>query len=284
MATAQVDSAELKYTPVLEDLYGYRFQQAHSKIELLTKSDTSNPVKFLKIYEAWWHLISGYKDEARWNRQYKYQVGAIITAVEASSSLKSLDDTVNLIYAHLFEARLNFFLKEYFTGLSNLNKGIDLIEATKNRYYQDERLKLIHGLYNYFHAKGQEKLLLKPLLATYPSGDLELGLKLVKSCTNSKNVFLKIEANYFLMKIYQEHEANPKMAAVYNSRLRDLEPNNVLYAFYKLQIAQYISTESEFEQQKASFIRSINKRVSLPVQIVKHYTTLVSELEFEGES
>ncbi|MFA5817737.1 MAG: tetratricopeptide repeat protein [Bacteroidales bacterium] len=90
-------------------------------------------------------------------------------------------------------------------------------------------LNYFTGLYNYYReAYPKAYPVYKPLALLFPGGDMEIGLKELKSAAIN-SVVLRAESYFLLTWIYLNFENNYPEALFYSKSLHELYPDNVLY-------------------------------------------------------
>jgi tetratricopeptide (TPR) repeat protein len=87
-------------------------------------------------------------------------------------------------------------------------------------------LLLGDALFNYFSVWIPENYpLLKPIMLLFPKGDQKLGLKQLEEVAES-SFYARIEAQYFLFRLYATEEKKPFKALEITSYLHGKYPNN----------------------------------------------------------
>lgn len=103
-----------------------------------------------------------------------------------------------------------------------IKKSFDYTSSYTDFYF-------ITGLYNYYReAYPEAHPVYKPILLFFPEGNKKLGLKYLKTASDSA-VLLKAEANIFLSGIYQNFEHDPKKALIYSKKLMTFFPDNIFF-------------------------------------------------------
>ncbi len=141
----------------------------------------------------------------------------------------------NTIFLYAALARLEIFEKNYMKALQYLDKCSKYIKRSFAE--DDERFVFSTGLYHYYIAFSLRKYpFLFPIIALYPKGDKNLGLKLLKQGCNSSQLLVRTESRYFLMKIYFESEKDIKYSKVWLDQLLKEFPDNLLFNYYYFKI------------------------------------------------
>jgi len=268
----------VKPEKVFRQLYDFNILSADSivknEIDLQPDSALWN---LLSANVAWMEILAGNLENTYWNQQFKTRIK------KAKQNLKrdGVEEHEKLFYyiiVHAFKTRHELLNDNYLNAASDLNTCIDQITESFGREEEFESFYLTSGLYYYFMAKAYEDyILMRPYLMFYPDGDEEKGLDYLNRLTQSENIFLRNEANYFLMRIYFDLEEEYAQANSYSALLVSENPNNLIYNLYHIRILQKMNSPlvwketqsfrekvSENDQlsdhQKEHFINELNSR------------------------
>jgi hypothetical protein len=95
-------------------------------------------------------------------------------------------------------------------------------------------------------AAADDKLgFLSPIGLFNFSPDKKKGIEYLKHLSQSEDIILKTEGNYFLMKIYDEMEHQAVEAEKYSSFLIEKYPENLVYCLYHLRIMKQLRSGLE---------------------------------------
>lgn len=226
-----------KANKVFSELYQFELHSADSMVKKEINEQADSALwNLLSANVAWMEILAGNIDDPYWNGQFKTRIK------KAKQNLKKsgLDEDDKLFYyiiVHAFKTRHELLNDNYLNAATDLNTCIDEIAASFGREEDYEPFYLTSGLYYYFMAKAHaDYILMRPYLMFYPDGNEEKGLSYLNRLTNSNNVFLRNESNYFLMRIYLDLEKDNKKALVFAKNLVLNNPNNLIYRLYYLKI------------------------------------------------
>jgi hypothetical protein len=230
---------------VFSDLYQFQMLSADTTVNREISSQPDSALwNLLSANVAWMEILAGNLEDPYWNGQFKERIK------KAKRNLKreGLDQDDKLFYyiiVHAFKTRHELLNENYLNAASDLNTCIDQISESFGREGDYEPFYLTSGLYYYFMAKAyDEYILMRPYLMFYPDGDLEKGLSYLIRLTKSKDVFLKNESNYFLMRIFHDLEDDQERALGFAKNLVNQNPNNLIYRLYYIKILRKLDSPS----------------------------------------
>ena len=211
------------------------FRHADTTFSFLQKKHPKSPWTYVMGANLfWWKFMMGDDSEYILNKFYTY--------------LKKIDNLVGedvdneskfcRILVFSLEARMDLWNEKYIKVLGNLNDYISLISSTFGQEDLYQGFLLTNGLYHFFMGLANEKYpLMRPILALFPAGQKEYGLKLL-SKINQDDILIN-ERNYFLSACYLEWEYDFPKAEKYAKQLIDIYPDNIDYHItYEMSIAR----------------------------------------------
>lgn len=235
---------------IFSDIYAYQFNRAESGLHNLVGDSciSENEVKILKLNFYWWQHLSGNKPES-----YLDSCMQVYTNFAPEKELNDKDKAFQLAIVHSYAIRVLGLKKQYLKVVSTLNTAMNSFRYALEHKQSHDGLNLISGMYNYLVDSRLEKhKFLYPYLLFYPSGNKKKGLELLQQCSRSKNIIIKTEAMYFLMKMNAEIEKDTEKASFYAKQLIQLYPMNSVFHFeyYKILVSENKINEAEAELKK----------------------------------
>src|SRR5690606_41705436 len=104
--------------------------------------------------------------------------------------------------------------------------ALKYLELSRGEEELNAELLLGDALFNYFSVWIPEhSRLLRPVLMLFPKGDKQLGLRQLEEVSDNA-VYARVEAQYFLFRLYASEERKPYEALRITSYLHDKFPNN----------------------------------------------------------
>ncbi|MDB9724823.1 hypothetical protein OAA90_00410 [Salibacteraceae bacterium] len=271
---------ELVYDKFFKPLYEFDLVEAEKRIE----TDFSNVAEgdriLFTIHLNWWKLISGYLEEDGFLEESNQLIEKHIKWLETFNEDKSINiQKLKLLNAYLFRSRVQLLDDNYLTALSDLRKCILVMEDLNKQNYNSDELQLVNALYNYYHDFAyQNYFLLRPILMSYPKGNMQEGLDSLKYLSENSNWAVEAEATYFLAKIYLESEEKPNESMFYTKILLSKYPNNIIYS---VKYAKALKA-AEMEERYITYClneaqRSINLK-GIPVRSKEHLNHLFNKM------
>lgn len=266
---------EINYS--FEKIYNYQLLTADSFItKELNKSNTSD-WQLLKVNVAWWQIVSGYNEDKYWNTAFLNQIDQTKNQI-GKSNLEIYKNRYYYIILYAFSTRYDIFNNKYFSAVTHLNACINHIKKSFEKEEEFEPFYLTSGLYYYFMSKVWEDYpLMRPYLKIYPKGDKIKGLSYLYKIAKSNDIFLKTEANYFLMRIFYDIEKQYDKAEFHAEYLLKLYPQNIMYRYYLIKILEDSGKTAEMQKQVSMYKKYITKNNELSISQKKYLIEMLSK-------
>lgn len=227
---------QIDVNQAMNDMYNFKFADAEKQFRWLKQKYGWHPLPyFLLGLSEWWKIMPNVDD-----RQHDDQFIAYMdTVINISERLYEMPK---------HEVEASFFLAAAYGFLGRLHSSEERRNWTKSAWAGKNALKymelgdgrhdlspeLLFGdaLYNYFSVWVPENYpLLKPLLAFFPKGDKDLGIKQLREV--SYNAFYtRTEAMVFLMRILASYENDRNRALQISEYLHQTYPDNPYFHRY----------------------------------------------------
>ena len=246
-------------------IYNFQFSKADS---IVTKLKASHPneteVYILASNSFWWKLRSG-EDNKTNRKKFSDNLSAAKSILDKKDKTKlSNEDVFNYINIFSYFARLEILDDNYLKALSYMDKCIHHLENSFNKESAYESFKLTSGLYHYVISVAKKKYsFIFPYLLFLPKADKEKGISFLKQCTESKDVLLTTEGNYFLMIIYAEGENDSGLSEKNASTLCEKQTGNLLYQYYYFKVLIQQDKKNEALKQLENLQVKISKNKEL---------------------
>jgi hypothetical protein len=243
---------QLDATQAVNDMYNYKFDKAERQYKMLKWRFPKHPLPyFLLGLSEWWKIVPNIDVTTYDDKLIAYMDTTIMLAE------KLLDEDSENIEAHFFLSAAHGFKGRIYSERKNWRKATvagktSLTHLEKSKGNEDLSPELLFGdgLFNYYSVWVPENyFLLRPVLAFFPKGDKELGIKQLSDV--SRNAFYtRTEAQYFLMKIYGNEESRPDLALPIAEYLYTTFPDN---PYFERSFARYAFTQGKLSAaEKAS--------------------------------
>lgn len=221
------ESLQAELTDALDQMYNFQFEQAEREFLQIRKRYPEHPLPyFLMALSQWWKIMPNTDNNTYDELFLAYTDTALAKAEKLyRQNPKNVEASFFLAATYGFKGRFHAdreqWLKAASAGrnaLRNMRRGKELNELSPEFLFGD-------GLYNYFAEWIPENYpFLAPIVATFPKGNKELGLKQLDEVAR-KAFYTRVMANYFLMFIYNA-EGKTHLVAPIAKRMYESYPNN----------------------------------------------------------
>lgn len=237
-----VDSLSLKTSPYLlldrglqyrvtksiNSMYNFDFKTAEHDFAVLSYQYPNHPLPdFLMALSYWWRIEVDVTNE-------KYDdifLAYIDRANEKAEKMYDEDEDNKeaaffLAAGYGFQGRLLSERKSWTKAAWAGKNALKYMEKSRGEEEFNPELLLGDALFNYFSEWIPENYpLLKPVMALFPKGNKELGLQQLEQVAENA-FYTRIEAMYFLFRLYASEEKKPFEALRISEYLHGKFPNN----------------------------------------------------------
>ncbi len=220
----------------MNNLYNFKFEEAEAQFNYLKYKYAWHPLPyFLLGLSEWWKIMPDLTNETH-DASFLAYMDTVIMRAEAMEKVpqRQVEASFFLAAAYGFQGRLysseerKNWRKAAVVGKNALKHMSDI----RGKEELSVELLFGEGLYNYFSVWVAENyFLLRPVVALFPKGDKELGIKQLREV--SYNAFYtRTEAMVFLMRILNSYE-NDRAGAFYIAEyLYQTYPDNPYFHRY----------------------------------------------------
>ena len=232
--------AQLKELPnqFFRHLYNMELSKSEKFIvnHMINTNDTISN-NFLKINLVWWKTLLQGKSK-KLNTQFYNLTNQSLKYLGNKKQKDEYDRFLELSFIGFkfrFDAINNKYISSGKTFVSYRSKLKKTLNNKKNK-----KSVLLKGLYNTCMSYARESsFLYKTLFLFMPSSYKNKGIKQLLKATESEDIVLSTESNYFLYKIYNELYVNKTKAIFYLERLINKYPNNIIFKIEKYKHFDY---------------------------------------------
>lgn len=241
---AQV-SSDVQVKAALRHIYQLELHSADSIVRDHLSQQPDDPTwLLLDATVAWWSIISGNLENDSLNKRFDQALSKAEQVMKKTRDCRN-ECHFNVILIHAMRTRFELLHDNYISTVSNLNSCIDNISESFGEEREFRPFYLTSGLYYYLMEVAYEDYpLMRPYLFFFPDGDKATGLKYLEKISEEGDVFLKTEANYFLMRIFLDIESDYAKASRYASKLHQMHAENLIFHFYHLR-AKWLANQGE---------------------------------------
>ena len=239
-------------TQALHDLYDFKFEEAEKQFRWIKQKYPWHPLPyFLLGLSEWWKIMPEMTNLDHDERFMAYMDTAIVVAENLYDNREEyrVEGAFFLSAAHGFQARLWSDRGAWRKAAGGGRRSLKYLGESKGQEYLSPELLLGDGLYNYFSVWIPENYkILKPIMAFFPKGDKELGIKQLRTVA-SNAFYTRTEAQVFLMRILAIEENQKDAGFQIISYLRDLYPNNAYFHRFYVMMLYQMGRATEMRKQ-----------------------------------
>ncbi|GAB3660650.1 hypothetical protein GCM10028791_34740 [Echinicola sediminis] len=230
---------QFRITEAVNSMYNFDFETAERGFAVMRYNYPEHPLPyFLLGLSQWWKIIPDMENKKH-DKLFLRLMDETIKKAEAihDKDPDNKEATFFLAAAYGFKGRL-LSERESWTATALAGKNaLKYMEMSKGEEELSPELLLGDALYNYFSVWIPDNYpLLRPVMALFPKGDKALGLKQLEEVA-SNSFYARVEAQYFLFRLYASEEKKPMEALQITSYLQHKYPNNpYFHRFYARQL------------------------------------------------
>ena len=298
---------QFRITKAINSMYNFDFATAERDYAVLAIQYPNHPLpEFLVALGYWWRIEVDVTNEKYDAVFLKY----LDRAIEKAEVMFDADETNKeaaffLAAGYGFKGRLYSERKSWTKAAWAGKNALKYMDLSRGEEEFNPELLLGDALFNYFSEWIPENYpLMRPVMALFPKGNKELGLQQLEEVANNA-FYTRIEAQYFLFRLYASEEKQPFKALQISEYLHTKFPDNPyfhrsyarhLYAVGRWpesvqqskQILERIEAkqtgyESNSGRYAAFYIAQFNERMGNQEEAKKYYLKTLSYGE-ESES
>jgi len=254
------------YDNIFSLIYHFRFNDARQFIDSIETQPGS--LNSIKAYLLYWEALSGIDPDKKLN-EAEHLISKILTAEK---------DPYNEVSLKLLKIRILITQQRYMSVLLTINELKSFFQNYPLKDNDTPYNKLIWGLYHFYASEARNtNMFYAKYLSSWPGSDKNLGLMILDSILNEKNVFVKNEGLYFLFRINAEIELNDALAEKYLLMLQDEYPENSIYKELFLKFLLRKNRVVEFQDIKVKFLAFIESSVIFSQNQITHFKNSIQE-------
>lgn len=223
---------------VFDALYKYDLVEAENKFNRIS-SATIDPglMELTQVNLYWWWMISG-----DGSRDYDFLMTSVLKKTIGRLRLKPIermtsDEVFFMIHSYAYLTRVDIFFNRYLKGIANLKQTLVFLKVALQQADRYDKYLLVSGLYHYFARVAMSKYpFLVPFFTGAPAASRELGYLQLSRCAEMKNILIRNEARYYLMKINYQLEDDFERSLKIADQLIAAYPNNLVYRYHRFTI------------------------------------------------
>ena len=238
---------QYRVTKAINSMYNFDFATAERDFAVIMYQYPEHPLPdFLMALGYWWRIEINVDNE-RYDKIFiQYLDRANSKALKIlKQNPRNKEAAFFLAAGYGFQGRLYSERKSWTKATFAGKNALNYMEMSRGEEEFNPELLLGDALFNYFSIWIPENYpLLKPVLALFPKGNKKLGLtQLEKVASNA--FYTRVEAQYFLFRLYGSEENRPQDALRIVEYLHEKFPNN---PYFHRSYARYLYTTGKWTQ------------------------------------
>ena len=238
---------QYRITKAINSMYNFDFATAERDFTVIMYQYPDHPLPDFLMGLGYWWRIEMNVDNTRYDKIFiQYLDRANSKAKKMlDQNPKNKEAAFFLAAGHGFQGRLYSERKSWTKATFAGKNALNYMEMSRGEQEFNPELLLGDALFNYFSVWIPENYpLLKPVLALFPKGNKKLGLaQLEKVASNA--FYTRIEAQYFLFRLYGSEDNRPEDALRIVEYLHEKFPNN---PYFHRSYARYLYTTGKWTQ------------------------------------
>lgn len=254
-------SLQFRITEAVNSLYNFDFQTAEKGFLVMRYTYPDHPLPyFLMGLSQWWKIAPDTEDQ-RYDRIFHQYMEETIEKAEDlyEADPNNKEAAFFLAAAYGFEGRLYSERKSWTKAAFAGKNALKYLELSRGEEELNAELLLGDALFNYFSVWIPNNYpLLRPVMVLFPKGDKDLGIKQLEEVSDNA-FYARVEAQYFLFRLYASEERKPYEALRITSYLHTKYPNNpYFHRFYARQLYA-VGRGAEAKDTSLEILKRIDK-------------------------
>ncbi len=230
---------QFRITEAVNSLYDFDFATAERGFQLMAYTYPDHPLPyFLMGLSQWWKITPDTGNQSYDDLFLRYMEESINKAQAIfDADPNNKEAAFFLAASYGFQGRLYSERRSWTKAAFAGKNALKYLELSRGEEELNVELLLGDALFNYFSVWIPENYpLLRPILMLFPKGDQSLGLKQLEEVSDNA-FYARVEAQYFLFRLYASEEKKPYEALRITSYLHEKYPNNpYFHRFYARQL------------------------------------------------
>lgn len=249
---------QYRITKSINSMYNFDFATSERDYAVIMYQYPEHPMPdFLMALGYWWRIEIDVENKRYDNIFIQYLDRANAKAKKMlDKNPKNKEAAFFLAAGYGFQGRLyserESWTKATFAGKNALN----YLNMSRGEEEFNPELLLGDALFNYFSVWIPENYpLLKPVLALFPKGNKKLGLAQLEKVASTA-FYTRVEAQYFLFRLYGSEEKRPQDALRIAEYLFEKFPNN---PYFHRSYARYLYTTGKWTEAMQQSFKILEK-------------------------
>ena len=242
-------SLQFRITETVNALYNFEFEKAERGFMVMQYQYPEHPLPYFLIGLSTWWKIAPDIENKQFDNLFLDQMDVVIEKAEKmfDEDPQNKEAAFFLAGAYGFQGRLLSERKSWTKATFAGKNALKYLNLSRGEEELNPELLLGDALFNYFSVWIPENYpILKPVLAFFPKGDKELGLKQLEDVAQN-SFYARVEAQYFLFRLYASEEKQPYKALAITDYLHAKFPNN---PYFHRSYARHLYTVGRMTESK----------------------------------
>lgn len=254
---------QYRITKSINSMYNFDFATAERDFAVIMYQYPEHPLPdFLMALGYWWRIEVDVTNTRFDNIFIQYLDRANEKAEKMfDENPKNKEAAFFLAAGYGFQGRLYSERQSWTKAAWAGRNALKYMDLSRGEAEFNPELLLGDALFNYFSVWIPENYpLLKPVMALFPKGSKELGLKQLETVA-SNAFYTRVEAQYFLFRLYASEEKRPYDALRISEYLHSKFPNN---PYFHRSYARHLYTVgrwTESLQQSTEILNRIDQKL-----------------------
>ena len=254
---------QIECTSGIDDMYNFKFERAESQFQWLKTFYPKHPLPyFLMAMSQWWKIMPN-TDDSQYDDLFISYLDSTIYFADAlyENDDKNVEAAFFLAGAYAFKGRINAERTNWTKAAFAVKKGLNYMEIS--RAYKDMSPEILfgEGLYNYYSVWVPEHYsMLKPIMLFFSKGDKQLGIQQLEKVIK-EGFYSKVEAQYYLMQIYNTDGNNQRKAFQLAQYLHQTYPDNPFFHRYYARMLYTLGRYFQLEKVCLEIINRIENKM-----------------------
>jgi tetratricopeptide (TPR) repeat protein len=253
---------QFRITEAVNSLYNFDFETAEKGFAVMRYTYPEHPLPyFLMGLSQWWKMAPDTENQSYDEIFHRY-MGETIKKAEIlfEENPNNKEAAFFLAAAYGFEGRLYSERKSWTKAAFAGRNALKYLELSRGEEELNAELLLGDALFNYFSVWIPNNYpLLRPVMVLFPKGDKDLGIRQLEEVSDNA-FYARVEAQYFLFRLYASEERKPYEALRITSYLHQKYPNNpYFHRFYARQLYA-VGRGAEAKDTSLEILRKIDEK------------------------
>ncbi|MCC5939092.1 MAG: tol-pal system protein YbgF [Lunatimonas sp.] len=254
-------SLQFRITDAVNSMYNFDFEMAERGFSVLRYTYPEHPLPyFLMGLSQWWKIAV---DTENGTHDVSF-LNYMDMAIEKAKAMYDKDPLNKeaaffLAGAYGFQGRLHSERQNWTKATFAGKNALKYLELSKGEDELNPELLLGDALFNYFSVWIPKNYpLLRPVMVLFPKGDKDLGLRQLEDVAENA-FYARVEAQYFLFRLYASEEKQPFKALSITSYLHSKYPNNPYFHRFFARQLYVVGRGEEAKEVSLEILRRIDE-------------------------